>query len=237
MLKKSFRVTLFSMLIGFSVVAHAGIPVALDADPLRDVQWLKEAQNWLKTAKFYEDSMQNYKQQLASQTGLRDLMGLVNQARGLKDDIANLQKQGISLNDLLSSSNVPSGALDSLYNKYKDFDVCGVQSVAAYATACKQETINKAWMIEQTSDVQEKVNSTLDDISSLADRAASATDVKESQDLANAINLKSIQLNTITNQWEMNMKASDQRAKLLEEKRKKAFHDQQYNAPVPTYSY
>ncbi|MDQ1228447.1 type IV secretion system protein VirB5 [Pantoea ananatis] len=237
MLKQSFRVTLFSMLMGFTVVSHAGIPVALDADPMRDVQWLKEAQNWLKTAKFYEDSMQNYKEQLATQSGLRDVMGLVNQARGLKDDIANLQKQGISLNDLLTSGNVPSGALDSLYNKYKDFDVCGVQSVAAYATACKQETINKAWMIEQTSDVQEKVNSTLDDISSLTDRAANAKDVKESQDLANAINLKSIQLNTITNQWEMNMKASDQRAKLLEEKRKKAFHDQQYNAPVPTYSY
>lgn len=237
MLRKSLRVTFFSLLMGLSAGVNAGIPVALDADPMRDVQWLKEAQNWLKTAKFYEDSMQNYKEQLATQTGLRDVMGLVNQARGLKDDITNLQRQGISLNDLLTSSNAPSGALDSLYSKYKDFDVCGVQSVAAYATACKQETINKAWMIEQTTDVQEKVSSTLDDISSLTNRVANAKDSKESQDLANSINLKSIQLNTITSQWEMNMKAADQRAKLLEEKRKKAFHDQQYNAPVPTYSY
>ncbi|WP_210532026.1 type IV secretion system protein [Pantoea ananatis] len=237
MQRNKFRFTLISFLLGIASGAHAGIPVALDADPMRDIQWAKEAQDWIKTAEFYKDSMQNYQQQLASQTGLRDVVGLVNQAKGLKNDIMDLQKQGISLNDLLSSGNAPSGALDSLYSKYKDFDVCGVQSVAAYATACKQETINKAWMIEQTNDVQETVSSTLDDISSLTDRVANAKDAKESQDLANSINLKSIQLNTITNQWEMNMKAADQRAKLLEEKRKKAFHDQQYNAPVPTYSY
>lgn len=184
------------------------------------------------TAQHYQDQIQAYKDQLATQTGLRDIVGLVNQGKSLKNDILNLQKQGISLDDLLTSSNAPSGALDSLYNKYKDFDVCDAKQAAAYINICKQETVNKAWAIEQTTDVQQQVSDALDDISNLSDRVANAKDSKESQDLANSIQLKTVQLNTLTTQWEMNVKASEQRDKLLEEKRHKAWNQQQLQAPV-----
>ncbi|WP_210461813.1 type IV secretion system protein [Pantoea ananatis] len=218
-----------------AIPARAGIPVAVDADPLRELEYVKEAQRWIDTAKHYQSQIQAYQDQLASQTGLRDIVGLVNEAKGLKSDIQSLQQQGISLDSLLTSSNAPSGALDSLYNKYKDFDVCNAQQAASYINICKQETVNKAWTIEQTADVQEKVSSALDEISGLTDRIANSKDAKESQDLANTIQMKQVQLNVLTTQWEMNVKASEERAKLLEQKRRNAFHDQQYNAPVPTY--
>lgn len=220
-----------------SLSARAGIPVAVDADPLRQVVWLEEAQRWMETAQHYKDQIQAYKNQLATQTGLRDIVGLVNQGKSLKSDILSLQKQGISLDDLLTSNNAPSGALDSLYNKYKDFDVCDAKQAAAYINICKQETVNKAWTLEQTADVQQKVSDALDEISSLTDRVASSQDAKESQDLANTIQMKQVQLNVLTSQWEMNVKAAEQRDKLLEQKRRKAFKEQQLNAPVPTYSY
>lgn len=220
-----------------SLSARAGIPVAVDADPLRQVVWLEEAQRWMETAQHYKDQIQAYKDQLATQTGLRDIVGLVNQGRSLKSDILSLQKEGISLNDLLTSDNAPTGALDSLYSKYKDFDVCDAKQAAAYINICKQETVNKAWTLEQTADVQQKVSDALDEISSLTDRVASSQDAKESQDLANTIQMKQVQLNVLTSQWEMNVKAAEQRDKLLEQKRRKAFKEQQLNAPVPTYSY
>lgn len=218
-----------------SLSARAGIPVAVDADPLRQVVWLEEAQRWMETAQHYKDQIQAYKDQLATQTGLRDIVGLVNQGRSLKSDILNLQKEGISLNDLLTSDNAPTGALDSLYSKYKDFDVCDAKQAAAYINICKQETVNKAWTLEQTADVQQKVSDALDEISSLTDRVASSQDAKESQDLANTIQMKQVQLNVLTSQWEMNVKAAEQRDKLLEQKRRTAFKAQQLNAPVPQY--
>lgn len=226
-----------ALLICLSVSARAGIPVAIAADPLRQSEWLKEAQRWMDTAQHYKSQIQAYKDQLASQTGLRDITGLITQGKSLKNDILSLQKQGLSLNDLLTSDNAPSGSLDGIYNKYKEYDVCDARQAASYINICKQETVNKVWTLEQTADVQKKVGDALDEISGLTDRVANAKDAKESQDLANTIQMKQVQLNVLTTQWEMNVKAAEQRDKLLEQKRRKAFSEQQLNAPVPTYSY
>ncbi|HFG6592160.1 TPA: type IV secretion system protein [Salmonella enterica subsp. enterica serovar 1,4,[5],12:b:-] len=219
----------------FPLITHAGIPVMVDTDPLRQVEWVKEAQRWVDTAKHYQSQLQAYKDQLATATGLRDIQGLVAQGKSLKNDITNLQKQGISLDDLLTSGNAPTGALDSLYNRFKDFDVCDARQAASYINLCKQETVNKAWALEQTTEVQEKINDALNDISNLTDRMGKAKDIKESQDLANAVQAKSIQLNVLSQQWEMNMRASEQRDKLLSQKREKAFRQQQTNAKPPSF--
>ncbi|EPS0228557.1 type IV secretion system protein [Salmonella enterica subsp. enterica serovar Chester] len=219
----------------FPMITHAGIPVMVDADPLRQAEWVKEAQRWVDTAKHYQSQLQAYKEQLATATGLRDIQGLVAQGKSLKNDITNLQKQGISLDDLLISGNAPTGALDSLYNRFKDFDVCDARQAASYINLCKQETVNKAWALEQTTEVQEKINDALKDISNLTSRMGNAKDIKESQDLANAVQAKSIQLNVLSQQWEMNMRASEQRDKLLSQKREKAFRQQQTNANPPSF--
>lgn len=55
-------------------------------------------------------------------------------------------------------------------------------------------------------------------------------------DLANAIQVKSVRLNTLTSQWEMNMKAAEQRDKLLAAKREKAHNQQQLEAPVMEFN-
>ncbi len=90
-------------------------------------------------------------------------------------------------------------------------------------------------MIEQTAEVQKKINVALKDIGHLSHRIANAKDSKESQDLANAIQARSVQLNSLTSAWEMNIKAAEQRDKLLSAKREKAFRQHQYNAPLPKF--
>ena len=189
---------ILSAFFTFPLITHAGIPVMVDADPLRQAEWVKEAQRWVDTAKHYQSQLQAYKDQLATSTGLRDIQGLVSQGKGLKNDIASLQKQGISLDGLLTSSSAPSGTLDTLYNKFKEFDVCDEKQAKSYINICKQETVNKVWAIEQTAEVQEKISDALNDISGLTDRMANAKDIKESQDLANAVQAKSIQLNVLS---------------------------------------
>lgn len=203
-------------------------------------QWAKEARQWMETVEHYKAQMNVYKDQLATATGLRDIQGLIQQGKSLQSEIKTLQKQGISLNDLLTSDNPPRGALDSLYHKYKGFDVCGDSTSssklpASYLNACKQETANKGYMIEQTAEVQKKVNEALKYIGHLSHRIANAKDSKESQDLANAIQARSVQLNSLTSAWEMNIKAAEQRDKLLAAKREKAFRQHQYNAPLPKF--
>ena len=68
-------------------LAHAGIPVAVDADPMRDVQWAQELKRWMETARHYQSQIQAYKDQLATATGVRDIADFVDQAKGLKADL------------------------------------------------------------------------------------------------------------------------------------------------------
>ncbi|WP_337049935.1 type IV secretion system protein [Serratia fonticola] len=220
-------------LLSLSLTARAGIPVMVDADPLRQVQWAQDAQNWLKTVQHYQSQIEAYKSQLATATGVRNIQDFLTQAKGLSTDLKNLQKNGISLNDLLTNGGgTYNNELKSLYNKYKMFDTCDTPQTQSYTDTCKQMVINKAVALEDTTTVQQKVSSTVNDIASLASRVEMSQDAKESQDLANAITAKSVQLNALTTQWEMGVKQSELRDQLLTTQRQKAFRQQQLNAPV-----
>ncbi|MCI4005100.1 type IV secretion system protein, partial [Dickeya dianthicola] len=88
-----------------------------------------------------------------------------------------------------------------------------------------------------TREVQDRMTGTLNDIADLSDRIANAKDSKESQDLANAVAAKSVQLNALTSQWEMSVRQAEQRATLLEQQRQNAFNEQQLAAPVPDFNH
>ncbi len=158
-MKTRFRTLILACAIA-SPLAHAGIPVLVDADPLREAEWMKEAQQWLQTAEHYKDQIQAYKSQLATATGVRDIADFVDQAKSLKSDLETLRKPGQSLNDLLLSGG-SSGQFDALYEKYKIFDTCNSGQSGSYANVCKQQVINKALQLEQTDEIQNQVSQTL----------------------------------------------------------------------------
>lgn len=213
----------------------AGIPVFDAVQHTESMnQWIQKLQQWQETVTHYRNELDAYKQQLATATGVRDVQAFLREAKSLKTDIDNLRQNGISLDDLLSNqSGSYSSELNSLYNKYKTFDTCNPSSSSQrYLDSCKQMILNQAVAIENTSEVENKITGTLGDISDLSDRIANAQDSKESQDLANAIAAKSVQLNALTGQWEMSVKQTEQRATLLEQQKQKAFEQQQLTAPV-----
>lgn len=213
----------------------AGIPVFDAVQNTESMnQWIQKLQQWQETVTHYRSELDAYKQQLATATGVRDVQAFLREAKSLKTDIDNLRQNGISLDDLLSNqSGSYSSELNSLYNKYKTFDTCNPSSTSQrYLDSCKQMILNQAVAIENTSEVENKITGTLSDISDLSDRIANAQDSKESQDLANAIAAKSVQLNVLTSQWEMSVKQTEQRTTLLEQQKQKAFEQQQLTAPV-----
>lgn len=158
-MKTRFRTLILACVIA-SPLAHAGIPVAVDADPMRDVQWAQELKRWMETARHYQSQIQAYKDQLATATGVRDIADFVDRAKGLKADLEKLRKPGQALNDLLLSGG-SSGQFDALYEKYKIFDTCNTAQSGSYANVCKQQVINKAIQLEQTDEVQNQVSQTL----------------------------------------------------------------------------
>ncbi|EIY2674978.1 type IV secretion system protein [Pectobacterium carotovorum] len=231
-----FRDSILALSLFISTQAmSAGIPVFDAVQNTESMnQWIQKLQQWQETVTHYRSELDAYKQQLATATGVRDVQAFLREAKSLKTDIDNLRQNGISLDDLLSNqSGSYSSELNSLYNKYKTFDTCNPSSSSQrYLDSCKQMILNQAVAIENTSEVENKITGTLDDISDLSDRIANAQDSKESQDLANAIAAKSVQLNALTSQWEMSVKQTEQRTVLLEQQKQKAFQQQQLTAPI-----
>lgn len=231
--KSILALVVSSGFLSFSAFS-GGIPVFDAIGNTTDInQWMEKLTQWEQTVEHYKSEMNAYKEQLATSTGIRDVQDFMNQAKGLKNDIKNLQQRGISLNDLLNN---PGGAftsdLNSLYEKYKMFDSCNANASGSYLDSCKQMVLNQAEAMESTTDIQNQVSSTLSDISDLSNRIQNSKDSKESQDLANVVSAKSIQLNALTSQWEMSVKQSELRANMLATQRKKAFAEQQINAPI-----
>jgi len=231
-----FRVIILALSLLMSTrVLSAGIPVFDAVQNTESMnQWIQKLQQWQETVTHYRNELDAYEQQLATATGVRDVQAFLSDAKSLKNDIDNLRQNGISLDDLLSNqSGSYSSELNNLYKKYKTFDTCNPSnSSQRYLDSCKQMILNQAVAIENTSEVENKITGTLDDISDLSDRIANAQDSKESQDLANAIATKSVQLNALTSQWEMSVKQTEQRTTLLEQQKQKAFEQQQLTAPV-----
>lgn len=231
-----FRDIILTLALFISTQAmSAGIPVFDAVQNTESMnQWIQKLQQWQETVTHYRSELDAYKQQLATATGVRDVQAFLREAKSLKTDIDKLRQNGISLDDLLSNqSGSYSSELNSLYNKYKTFDTCNPSSSSQrYLDSCKQIILNQAVAIENTSEVEKKITGTLDDISDLSDRIANAQDSKESQDLANAIAAKSVQLNALTSQWEMSVKQAEQRTTLLEQQKQKAFEQQQLTAPI-----
>ncbi|QWT40154.1 type IV secretion system protein [Dickeya dadantii] len=213
----------------------AGIPVFDAVNNTESInQWMQKLKQWQETVTHYKNELDAYKQQLATATGIRDIQGFLREAKSLKDDIDALRRNGISLDDLLTNPDGSySSALQGLYKKYQSFDICNPSRVSLrYRDSCKQLLLNQALAIENTREVQDRMTGTLNDIANLSDRIANAKDSKESQDLANAVAAKSVQLNALTSQWEMSVRQAEQRTKLLEQQKQNAFEQQQLTAPV-----
>lgn len=232
MLKKLMLAAVVATSFTTVIPAQAGgIPVVDAVANSQELEhWLERVKQWTETAQHYQSQIQAYKDQLATATGIRDIADFVDQAKSLKSDLEKLRKPGQMLNDLLLSGG-SSGQFDSLYEKYKIFDTCNAEQSGNYADVCKQQVINKAIQLEQTDEIQNQVSQTLGEINRLSGRVALAKDLKESQDLANSIQLKSVMLNTLTTQWEMSVKAAEKREQVLEEERVKRWNQQQLNSP------
>ncbi|EMM6516294.1 type IV secretion system protein [Enterobacter ludwigii] len=220
------------MLLNSSLVSASGIPVVdAVANAQEMAHWTEKLKQWTETAQHYRSQIQAYKEQLATATGIRDIAGFVDQARNLKSDLERLRQPGQALNELLRSGG-SSGQFDALYKKYRIFDTCKAEQSKTWVDICKQQVINKALQFEQTDEIQQQVSQVLGEINTLSDRVALSGDIKESQDLANTIQLKSVMLNTLTTQWEMSVKAAENREQILENERVKRWNQQQLNAPT-----
>ncbi|KHM22136.1 type IV secretion system protein, partial [Klebsiella aerogenes] len=190
---------------------------------------------WSETAQHYQSQIQAYKDQLATATGIRNIAAFTNELSNLQSELTNIYKQGNSyISDFTSN---PEGALSSqaknLFSKYGAFDMC-TTGYERNDNLCKARIVSKAASIEQGNEINKQLSSAMSQIQSLSTRIEASKDMKESQDLANALQAQSLKMQAIKMQYDVWNSKNQADTEMLKEQQRAEYKQQQMNAPIPT---
>lgn len=235
---------MLSLLFTGSAFAVVGIPVADNPSMVKRViewgeqkaKWAEEKTEFVRTVKHYKDQINAYKEQLATSTGVREIGEFMKEAKALQQEASSLYGDAKDARDALTGIySLTTGEYAALAGKYGLMDSCKGLSLSMLES-CQGSIASKLDLISRAENVSDSFTRKINSIQRLADRAESSKDTKESQDLANAVNLKAIELNALQLQWSMATEQAKAANVVWEEKREAAFQKQQLNAPVPTFN-
>lgn len=198
----------------------------------------KEIAHWQEQINHFKEQNGLLKNQLASITGLRELGDLEGELVSLRQELKGIEKHRDSLNALLrSSDSEDNGYASEILNKYQMFNICKEKGNRKLDNICKEQILNKAGTIEAGEEIRKQAERKIIETSKIALKVKNTKDIKEGQDLANAIALKDIEIKQIRNEWDSFVDESNLREQLIEQKRREAFDDHQMNAPLPNIEF
>ena len=224
MFKKLSLVAVLSM----PVLVQAGIPVVDPAaagqrqmSMLQTVQqWAKEAKQWTDTVSHYKNELKAYADQLASQTGIRDVQAFIGEAHSLYGEINGLKSEFTPVIDLVSGGkNALSANAKSLFEKYNLFDRCK-NLRQGEITSCEANIVSTVESMSFLDSFESNVNSKLKTIDKLAKRMTKSEDVKESQDLKNAMDVQLAALQSQKVHWDLFNARQAEYRRLMNEQQK-----------------
>ncbi|PRP68506.1 hypothetical protein BUE93_22155 [Chromobacterium amazonense] len=222
----------FIMAGSFHQAVGAGIPVVDEVSIAQTAKnWADQLKQWSETTSHYRKQISAYQDQLATQTGARDIVSFIQSAKGLHSELDGFVKSANKFNDLMKGADMPA-ELNSLFGRYGLFDMCKIDY---NVSLCKATVVSKVATIEQTSSAMAAMSKKVSDMAVLSDRISNSKDAKESQDLANAMQAKNAEISALKTQMDMITAQNDAREKVLHEQRIAAHSQQQRNAPVPTF--
>ena len=208
---------------GIPTVDVVAIAQSLAQNIKEIAEWKETAERWSDTASHYSSQLTAYENELMSKTGIRDSVGFVKDLNRLQqyakvygDDYLDLAKAMAN-----PSSNI--GNLSrSLFQKYNVFDRCENQIYKDWQKEnCK---LNLQREVTQIATVQESnimVAKTAENLEALTKKAANTQDIKDSQDIANAINIEMAQLQVVSMKMDMLEKQNVAQEKAEEEQKKR----------------
>ena len=150
----------------------------------------KEVSDWIKTANYYLDNLDNLGNQLLAQTGIKDSLGLFDEISKMYSEYSNLYKSMDEFKEGILKD--PKGFIEEKlknnYKKYQLFDRC--QNLKGdELNICLRETINYAFAYDELDTSRNRINELNNKVKALEDKkkTGKTEDIKEAQDRANQL--------------------------------------------------
>lgn len=217
----------------------AGIPVVdVDANTQMATQnakqvaeWAKEATRWQETVAHYQKQLQAYADQLQSQTGIRDAVSTLKDFKQIYSDFGRAFQNIQDFNNqvLQDPEAFIKDKIGEAYKKYTLFDRCAnIEDIERKANCM----IDMVTYVAQEQSIQEhqttlsKINET---IAELDIKLRNSKDIKESQDIANALASEGLKIQMIQASIEADNKIYEAKRREREERARQLFFQENEN--------
>jgi len=213
------------MLATVSIVTHSSAVFTINEATV-EMQIVQNAEQLLQTAEQIKHTEQLIKQTIA-QTGVRDIIGFAQEMKKFHNFMKEYSIDFMDLtDDIINEPKSQVGRTAKLlFDKYNLFDDCNYDYMSSdLKRICKSRMIRQVQEIATYQEVSKTMKDFAANIKTLAAKRAASKNVKESADIANAIQIEIAQMQVLKTQ--IDMMESQNRAKERLDKRQK---EQIYN--------
>lgn len=222
---------LISAVLSTQLLFSSGIPTvdvlaiaqSLGQNIKEIAEWAEYAERWSETASHYSNQLTAYEKELVSKTGIRDSVQFMKDLDRLKkysesygDDYLDLAKA------MANPKSRVGNQARNLFEKYNVFDRCENQIYKDWEKEnCKMKLQREVTQIATVQESNMMVSKTAENLEALTKKAANTQDIKDSQDIANAINIEMAQLQVVSMKMDMLEKQNVAQEKAEEEQKKR----------------
>ena len=197
------RKIVLSALITMSLLNASGIPVvdavanaqAMAQNIKTVAEYAEQAKRWVDTANHYQSQLKAYNDQLVSQTGVRNSVSFIQDINDFNKFSKSYSKDFLSLDNSMNSNGPIGIKAKELFTKYNLYNDCEVNHLTSKEQeVCKGKMERKVRDIASYQEYSNNLEGISTNIDSLTKKLATSKDIKESQDINNAIQLQVAQL-------------------------------------------
>lgn len=153
-------------------------------------EWVKEATRWTDTVAHFQKQLQAYADELQAKTGIKDSISTLKDLKQIYSDFGRAYENIQDFNDKVLSDPEAfiKGKIGETYSKYMIFDRCQYISDTHRKGICLTDMLTAAAEIQNTQKQTESISNIGKVIQEIETKMKQSKDIKESQDLANALN-------------------------------------------------
>ena len=224
---------LISAVLSTQLLFSSGIPTvdvlaiaqSLGQNIKEIAEWAEYAERWSETASHYSNQLTAYEKELVSKTGIRDSVQFMKDLDRLKkysesygDDYLDLAKA------MANPKSRVGNQARNLFEKYNVFDRCENQIYKDWEKEnCKMKLQREVTQIATVQETKKLVDTSAENLEDLSKKISNTQDIKESQDIANAINMEMAQMQIIQMKIDMMEKNNQAMARAEEEQKQRQF--------------
>lgn len=234
-MKKVKKILLMSLLAN-SLISSAfatGIPV-VDGAAITDriiqraeqaATWAKEATRWQETIAHYQKQLQAYSDQLQSQTGIKDSVSSLKSFKQIYSDFGRAFKNIQDFNNMIlqNPESFLTGKIGDAYKKYTLFDRCATMQDTQTKSLCMVDMLTYVAEEQSIQDHQTNLSQINDTITQLDTKLRNSKDIKESQDIANALASEGLKIQMIQASIEADNRLYETKRRQKEEQYRQMF--------------